>query len=332
MDCKTKISTNILRTIRLSAMRHALCALRFSLHRSPYAVSRTPKASHRSPSAVSRTPKALRRLPNAGRAQPASRIPQPASRYPQPATRYPHPASRNSLPATRNSLPATRIPQPVSGFTLMEILLAFLILAIVVSTILGSFNAVFSTTDTLENTGKYYEMAKNCLNRMSLDLAALFVTQPPFYKKPEFDDPPDTYRIVGSNVDVGGTGFATIRFTSSAHIPLDNRSGDGIAEIVYYVQSKTDGQLVLKRADHLFPYPPFEEKGDDPVLCSHVKSLAFKYYNAEGEESEEWNSDTDDYDHATPTAIGIQLEIGNESESYSFETTVRLAVHRAKME
>jgi general secretion pathway protein J len=214
----------------------------------------------------------------------------------------------------------------------MEILLAFLILAIVMSTILGSFNAVFSTTDTLENSSKYYDMAKNCLNRMSLDLAALYVTQPPFYKKPEFDDPPDIYRIVGSNVDIDGTGFATLRFTSSAHIPLDNSSRGGIAEIVYYVQTKTDGQLVLKRADHLFPYPPFEETGSDPVLSRHVKSLAFKYFDAEGEESEAWNSDTDDYDHATPTAIGIQLEIGNESETYTFETTVRLAVYRKKLE
>jgi len=214
----------------------------------------------------------------------------------------------------------------------MEILLAFLILAIVVSTILGSFNAVFSTTDTLENSGKYYVMAKNCLNRMTLDLAALYVTQPPFYKKPEFDDPPDPYRIVGSNVDIGGIGFASLRFTSRAHIALDNSNRSGIAEIVYYVQTRTDGQHVLKRADHLFPYPQFEEKGADPVLCQHVKSLAFKYYNTEGEESEEWNSDTDDYDHATPTAIGIHLEIGTESESYNFETTVHLAVHREKME
>jgi general secretion pathway protein J len=214
----------------------------------------------------------------------------------------------------------------------MEILLAFLILAIVMSTILGSFNAVFSTTDTLENSSNYYDMAKNCLNRMSLDLNALYVTQPPFYKKPESDDPPDPYRLEGSNDDVGGIGFATVRFTSSAHLPLDNSSGGGIAEIVYYVQEKTDGQLVLKRADHLFPYPEFEKKGSDPILCRHVKSLAFKYYDAEGEESEEWNSDTDDYDHATPTAIGIQLEIGNESQSYTFETTVHLAVHRKKLE
>jgi len=89
---------------------------------------------------------------------------------------------------------------------------------------------------------------------------------------------------------------------------------------------------VLKRADHLYPYPPFEENGGDPVLCQDVKSLAFRYYDNEGSESEEWNSDSDEYGHATPAAIVIQLEIGNESTSYTFETTVRLAVHRKKIE
>jgi general secretion pathway protein J len=249
-----------------------------------------------------------------------------------PATGSQHPATRNRQPATRKLHPASCVKYSTAGFTLLEILLAFLILAIVVTTILGSFNAVFSTTDTLENSSKYYDMARNCLNRMTLDLAALYVSQPPIYKKPEFDDPPDPYRIAGSIADVGGTGFATLRFTSSAHIPLDKSNRSGIAEIIYYVQAKTDGQLVLKRADHLYPYPQFEEKGSDPVLCRHVKSLAFKYYNDAGEESDEWNSDTDDNDHATPTAIGIQLEIGNESQSYAFETTVQLAVHREKIE
>ena len=248
-----------------------------------------------------------------------------ASGIKHPESLIPHPTPRNPQPAPRN-------PHPSPGFTLMEILLAFLILAIVVTTILASFNAVFSTTDTLENSGKYYDMAKNCLNRMILDLDAVYVLQPPFYKKPEFDEPPDPYRIVGSNSDIGGTSFANLRFTSSAHIALDKSGRQGIAEIVYYVQAKPDGQLMLKRGDQLYPSPPFEERAGDPVLCQDVKSLAFKYYDAEGEESEVWDSDSQEYDHATPAAIGIQLEIGNETGSYAFETTVRLAVHRKKLE
>ena len=266
-----------------------------------------------------------------------SQMPEPRCQLPDASSQYPESSIQNPVSGFQHlqskiQNPKSEIKGPASGFTLMEILLAFLILAIVVTTILGSFNAVFSTTDTLENTGKYYDMAKNCLNRMTLDLEALYVTQPPFYKKPEFDAPPDPYRIEGTAGDTGGTGFAFLRFASSAHIPMDESNRGGIAEIVYYVQAKNDGQLELKRADHLHPYPPFEENSSDPVLCRYVKSLAYKFYDAEGEEFEEWNSEEEDYDHATPTAIGILLEIGNESESYIFETTVRLAVYRKKLE
>jgi len=245
----------------------------------------------------------------------------------RPVSSIQRPATSDQQPATSNQRPATS-----NGFTLMEILLAFLILGIVMTTIMASFNAVFSTTDTLNNSSRHYDMAKNCLNRMTLDLAALYVRQPPLYKKPEFDDPPDPYRLVGSTTDVGGTSFAAIRFTSSAHIPLEKSKRNGIAEIIYYVQAKNNGQIVLKRADHLYPYPEFEEKGGDPVLCNNLKSLAFKYFDADGSEFDEWDSDSNEYGYAIPTAVSIQLEIGNETTSYDFETTVRLAVHRQKIE
>ena len=123
-----------------------------------------------------------------------------------------------------------------------------------------------------------------------------------------------------------------MRFTSRAHVPFELEDRSGIAEIVYYVQARNDGQMVLRRSDRLYPYPEFEENGSDPVLCRYVKSLAFTYFDAEGEESETWNSDEEDFDHATPTAVGILLEVGNESETYTFETTVKLAVHRKKLE
>jgi general secretion pathway protein J len=175
-------------------------------------------------------------------------------------------------------------------------------------------------------------MAKNCLNRITLDLEAVYALQPPIYKKPEFDDPPDPYRIVGSTIDVGGTGFAFLRFTSGAHLPLGKNKRDGIAEIVYYVQAKNDGPVVLRRADHLYPYPEFEERAGDPVLCNNLKSLVFKYLDADGSELDEWDSESDEYGYATPAAIRIALVIGDEATSYDFETTVRLAARREKIE
>ena len=201
-----------------------------------------------------------------GNQKPVTSIQNRASgiEYPESSIEY----RVSEHPATRNQ--RTRQSAAGNGFTLMEILLAFLILGIVVTTILASFNAVFSTTDTLNNSSQYYDMAKNCLNRMTLDLEALCMSSSqPLYKKPEFDDPPDPYRIVGSTTDVGGTSFATIRFTSSAHIPLEKSKRGGIAEIVYYVQAKNDGQLVLNGRIICIPTRSLRKRGAT-LFCATI--------------------------------------------------------------
>ena len=91
-----------------------------------------------------------------------------------------------------------------------------------------------------------------------------------------------------------------------------------------------DGRRVLKRSDHLYPYPEFEERPDDPVLCKDVKSLAFKYIDAEDNASESWNSESDEFGYATPQAVTVQLEIGDEKTSTIFETAVKLPIYREK--
>jgi general secretion pathway protein J len=219
-----------------------------------------------------------------------------------------------------------------AGFTLMEILVAIAILAVVVTTVLASFNSVFSTSEVLDSSTEIYEMAKNCLKRITVDLQSIHIAQRPLYKPPGLDDAADPYRIVGTTEDIGGTGLAKIRFASRAHVRFENSIRDGIAEIIYYVQAKNDGHLVLKRADNLYPYPDFEEKGSDPVLCKYVKSLAFKYYDPEGTAYDDWDSDSDEFGNATPRAVAVQLELANNSVSQTFETLVSLPVYREKTE
>jgi len=220
--------------------------------------------------------------------------------------------------------------QAAKGFTLMEVLMAITILAVVVTTILASFNSVFSTTEALDESADIYEMAKNCMKRMVLDLESIHIAQRPIYKPQELDQPPDPYRIVATTNDIGGTGFAQIRFASRAHVGLENSHREGIAEIIYYVQSRDDGHLVLKRADNLYPYPEFEERGSDPVLSKYVKSLAFKFYDPEGSEYDVWDSDSDEFGYATPRVIAIRLELANKSASQTFETRVLLPLLREK--
>lgn len=241
------------------------------------------------------------------------------------------PEARSQSPEASYQKPEASGKQPDKGFTLMEILVATAILAIVVTTVLASFNSVFSTTEVLDESADIYEMAENCLKRMTLDLESVHVTQRPLYKPPELDQPPDPYRFVATVSDTGGTGFAqNLRFTSRAHVGFEKSFREGIAEIIYYVKAGDDGHLTLKRADNLYPYPEFEEKGSDPALCKHVKSLSFKFYDKEGTEFDVWDSDSEEFGYATPKAIAIKLELSNKAVSHTFETMVSLPISREK--
>ena len=217
-----------------------------------------------------------------------------------------------------------------AGFTLLEILVAVFILAVVVTTVLASFSMVFSTTGTLEASEALLESGKTSLSRITQDLENLFLLDRPIYRPPAADGPPDPYRFQGSLDSFGGIRIAKLRFTSRAHLPLSPSRRGGIAEIVYYLQPDMDGKLLLKRADNLYPYPRFEERGSDPVLCENVKALAFEYLDAEGASTEEWDSESSKFGFATPVMVAIRLEVATEIDAYVFQTTVPLPMVRRK--
>jgi len=215
-----------------------------------------------------------------------------------------------------------------SGFTLLEILLAIFIFSIIMTTLFGAFSMVFSSADIINKNIAANEMAKSCLIRMTEDLQSICVTSDMRYSKPELNSEPDPNRVVGENVSTQGKDFPKLRFTSSAHIPFGKGVPAGVAEIVYYVSETEENRIVLRRSDRINFDTPSETDGADPVLCEDIKSLKFTYYDKEGNGHESWDSDTDEFKYETPSAIAIQLEIGDESGSFLFKTRVNLSVYR----
>lgn len=219
-----------------------------------------------------------------------------------------------------------------SGFTLLEILIAIFIFAVIVTTVFASYNSIFSDAESIDQGITSYEMAKNCLKRMTIDLESIYVTLYPKYAPPDVDDPPDPHRLIGDSLFIKAEEFPKLRFTSLAHLSLDGNMENGVAEIVYYVQDTQERGFVLRRADNLYPYQPFEEKISDPILCEGIKSLAFTYYDIEGEAHDFWDSEAEHWGYATPKRIGIKLELDNKSDSLLFETMVALPACRKTKE
>lgn len=216
------------------------------------------------------------------------------------------------------------------GFTLLEVLTAMVILAIVVSLVFGSFNGVFSNANNVNAESDLFEMGSSCLARISNDLQAIHVSLYPRYKIPDMDAEPDLYGVVADQESFGGNSFARLRFTSLSHLPLNQDTREGIAEIVYYAQQTENRGIVLRRSDHLFPYPEFEENTTDPVMCEMVRAFEMIFYDGEGREYSEWNSDDEDYEYGTPRSVSIRLVVGTQDDSFTFSTEIRLPMYRYK--
>jgi hypothetical protein len=137
---------------------------------------------------------------------------------------------------------------------------------------------------------------------------------------------------VGDSSQAGDKTFGRLRFASLSHLTFGKRVTGGVAEITYYVQETEDQTYVLKRQDNLEPYPAFEEKETDPILCRNVRSLSFAYVDAEEEESENWDSESELFDRATPVAVKIRISFGDEKRPFIFETAMELPVYREKVE
>ena len=214
------------------------------------------------------------------------------------------------------------------GFTLIEILTAMFIFSVIASTLFIAYRALFVDTAGFKKGMQRYAVAQSCFSRINSDLSAIKVAVAPLYTPPEPEDPPDPYRLFGQTAYSGDIVSGTLRFASLAHVPLGRTPRTGIAEIRYYVQADSDGQFVLKRTDHLYPFPDSQASGADPVLCDGVRSLRFTYYDAEGEPHENWDSDSADNNYATPVSISVALEIGDDTSTAAFQTRIALPVIR----
>jgi general secretion pathway protein J len=220
-----------------------------------------------------------------------------------------------------------------SGFTLMEILVAIVIFSILFTVLFGSFRFLATSSDDLGRGALQFEMGQQCLSRITGDLESAYVSIPPVYRQPEKrEGEEDPYRITGTIEDVGGNPFSQIRFTSLAHFSFSGSQTAGVAEIVYYVSRYHDDGNVLRRSDTLYPYEEFEEKSSDPIVCKNVQGFSITYYDEEGEESEEWDSESSETDYSTPRSIQLLLRVGDESSPLVFTTRVHLPSHRPKLE
>jgi general secretion pathway protein J len=209
------------------------------------------------------------------------------------------------------------------GFTLVEIMIAILILGLVLSTVYVSYSSTMKNVRDIEYQDNLYKMARTTMDRMIKDLSSLQLASGSFDLRAE-------------KKTLGNREFYSLFFWSAAHLAFDENEGTGSpAAISYYVQEdEGGGSFSLWRSDLAGAKPsPKKNISGGFVVCQNMDSLSLRFYDSTGRELESWDSSSFSAEQKgkAPVALKIELALVNINDNekpYKFMTKVFLPVKK----
>lgn len=196
----------------------------------------------------------------------------------------------------------------------MEILVAVVIFAILMTTVLSSFKAFVLSSDHIRTAIARDEAMSSPLEILSRDFMCIHLSLPPSYIKPDTRSDPDPFRLVGDTDSVGGETFSRVRFVSHGLLTARRKGHDQLVQIIYYARSNDMGGVDLCRSETQAPWTDGDENACDPVLVKNIVAFELTFFDGDGESFTHWDSDAEAFDHATPFSMGVTIRFKNSND------------------
>ena len=206
-----------------------------------------------------------------------------------------------------------------SGFTLLEILIAIAILALVVSSLFGAYSSTMETTEMVESARDVDQAARLALMQMVDDFSSLY------YKKAEGENEDSPFRLQGG-MDAEGGGGTVVEFASTAHLGFDGSFPNlRINRVSYVLEKQPDNQRYYRLVRMELPFVDLSGEREETAveLADTVESLTITYLNEDGETLSQWDSKAEETEGILPRLVNIRLQLAGE-KSRVFSTTVAI--------
>ena len=236
----------------------------------------------------------------------------------------------------QNMVGAMDRAKDTKGFTLMELLIAIFILAVVLSMLYTAYTGTFRNIEDTESKAHMYEMARIALDRMMEDLQSAYLSENKEDQESEEEQTPLT-QFLGEPKETDGRRTDVLRFFSRAHLVFHDEDIQlDQTEITFEVgEGAEEGPFVLYRTDTPALMVTPEEGGTGAMLCDGLHALTFTYYDETGEAYESWDSTGDSFKGRLPARVSILLEFVNPLDPEApvgFFTSVALPMSRGEDE
>jgi prepilin-type N-terminal cleavage/methylation domain-containing protein len=210
-------------------------------------------------------------------------------------------------------------PRNKDGFTLLEVMIAAAILAVIVSMLYIAFASSVKTMEIGTAGGDMYRKAGVILNRMTQEISCAQIPT-------EEEKSSTEYAFIGEEKIEDKMPRDTLTFISSAR-PLQGPSR-GSKQVSYYVvpDPATDKPCLMMREDTTPDFSNSVEQGGKGILLAEgIEGLDFTYYDSHGTEYKRWDTTIPLFAGKLPQLVRISLLFKDDKgEAFSLTTMVNI--------
>ena len=209
-----------------------------------------------------------------------------------------------------------------AGFTLVEVMIAIAITAILGTLTIGTFRQLDRAMGLVRGDTERYAAAEAALTRLAREVSMAFLSD--HFDKKQYRDPPTLFRGREDQ----------LLFTTMAHVRLykDARESDqGVVE--YGVDSDPEHageQALFRREKPRIDADP-ERGGARNVVADHVTALRFSYWDPKRKEwVREWSTRSTEHAKELPERVRVELELKlPDGRTEKLSTEARVAIPRS---
>jgi general secretion pathway protein J len=216
-------------------------------------------------------------------------------------------------------------PQPQSGFTLVEVLLAIGIVVTITTLLWSSFSSTLRIKRNTEEMADRYHTIHLALDRMARDLNLAYLSQ---NELPSVID-----RRTYFTYQPGMQTRLDFSYMGHQHLYRDSREGD-TAIVSYYVapdpEDRRRTHLWRRESRRLVTQPELSKtSGEAFVVCPDVVSLGARFFDArQNDWRDDWNTTTaDGQPNRLPSRVHLELLVKDDrgvNAAFSTDAKIRM--------
>ncbi len=210
------------------------------------------------------------------------------------------------------------------GFTLMEVMIAVAILALIGGLVAGQFSRAYDLKARVEGAAQRDQQIRGTLLRLQREISMAFISD--HYDRQRYRDRPTFFR--GEH----HFGEDKLTFTSFAHERLytDAKESDQ-ALFAYTVEEvpATGKKAVFRRVKTTVD-EGWDSGGDKEAVVEDVTGLAFEYWDSKDRQwREDWDSTSVERQGTLPPRVRITLTANDEmGKERKYVTQTRIYIHK----